>query len=161
MIPIQFDKEETVLVTGNFSGEDIKALHANPTLLSAKVSYIRSTIVNLYVKGYTTYVFTSNGLFELLVACIVNDFNKKGLAVSSVFINGYPGLRHRGARHPEEFAHISVCFSESAEDYDPLAMSAYLAASLDCMLSPSRIRKNDGYFIPESPVVRERVNALN
>ncbi|MCD8174052.1 MAG: hypothetical protein LUD76_11490 [Alistipes sp.] len=149
MIPIRLDKRESVLVSGGFSGDDIHALHSNPTLLSAKVSYIRNAVVNLYTKGYTTYVFTSNGLFELLVACVVNDFNGKGMHINSVFVNPYPGVSHGGMREPEEFSHMSICFSETPEEFDPAAFETYLSDSVDCVLSPSRIKRRDGYMLPD------------
>ncbi|MCD7969827.1 MAG: hypothetical protein LUF87_05685 [Alistipes sp.] len=150
MIPVKLDKKECVLVSGKFSDEDIVALHENPTLLSAKVSYIKSTITRLFVKGFNTYLLTSGGLFDLMVANVINDLNNKGLAVMSVFIKPFPNKYSPCGDnlYPEDLTHLSFCFCDSEEEFTQSDFSSYLSHHSECVLSPSRVKRSDNYRIP-------------
>ncbi|MCD8072164.1 MAG: hypothetical protein LUE10_03130 [Alistipes sp.] len=150
MPAIKLNKDECVLVCGSFSREDILALGENSTLLSAKVSYIRTTLLNLYVKGFNTYLFTSSGLFDLIVANIIGELNVRGLAIASVFIKPYPGAgNERDAVYGEEFAHMSLCFCENKEDFNSRTFESYLESNTNCVLYPSRVRTKSQFHIPQ------------
>ncbi|MCC8035350.1 MAG: hypothetical protein LIO77_05380, partial [Rikenellaceae bacterium] len=160
---IKLNKDESVLVSGGFSREDMLALKENSTLLSAKVSYIRSTLVNLYVKGFNTYLFTSDGLFDIIVANVIAELNGRGLAIASVFIKPYPGAGKAGKEiNTEDFANMSMCFCESKEDFNLRIFRNYLDQSTNCVLYPSRVKTKSVYHMPVlSHLARPSENLLS